>query len=100
MSIKHPPIIDGMAQHMPISQQNVDGCEGALIAAAGCDDGKIAVVYNHGENPPKITVSDGTGRIQTVFADGVAVAVVAQSWGPGITANDVLLVERFVHQTR
>ena len=74
------------------------GLEGALIAADTSNDGKIAVLYNRGETPPQITITQDAGQIQTVHANGVAVAIVAQAQGCGITPEDVLLVERFVHQ--
>lgn len=68
--------------------------QGALVPdrARHCD--QVAVVYNKGERPPEITVEGSAGKVQTVLADGIAVAVVASAWGPAISADDVLLVER------
>ncbi len=70
--------------------------EGALVTGETADDGRIAVVYSQGKTPPEITIAGGTGAVQTIMADGVAVAVVARADGPRLTRQDVMLVERFV----
>ncbi len=72
------------------------GPDGALISGDPADEGRITVVYNHGDAPPEITISDTGGYAQTVLANGVAVAVVARADGTRLDASDVLLVERFV----
>lgn len=84
------------ANGIPFLKDAVHGPEGALIAGEAEDNGKIAVVYNRGENPPEITIKQTAGQVQTVLADGVAVAIVACADGPSLTRDDVLLVERFV----
>ncbi|MEP1614331.1 MAG: hypothetical protein ABJL72_20725 [Roseobacter sp.] len=73
--------------------------EGAMIAENTYEQGKIAVVYNRGETPPEITITRGKGLVQTVHANGVAIAIVAQARGDGISTNDVVLVERFLQST-
>lgn len=55
---------------------------------------KVAVVYDKGDPPPRITVQEISGTVSSVHADGVAVAVVARATGPDLLAEDVLLVER------
>jgi len=57
-----------------------------------CD--QIAVVYDKGQTPPRITIAQVSNSVHTVLADGVAVAVVARANGPAPSASDVLLVER------
>jgi hypothetical protein len=87
---------NGLARGMPFLQGALHRPEGALVAGEAEEDGRIAVVYNHGDTPPEITIAETAGRVQTVMADGVAVAIVARADGPGLTTDDVLLVERFV----
>lgn len=86
----------GLARQMPIAAGSVPGPEGALLHDDDAEQDRVAVVYDHGETPPCITVTDAGSGVQTVLANGVAVAVVARAEGPKITADDVLLVERFV----
>lgn len=81
---------------MPVSQAWENGPEGALIQDEEDSEDKIAVVYDRGDNPPEITVSVQDNNVQTVRANGIAVAVVACVGGPRLTAADILLVERFV----
>ncbi|MEH6673190.1 MULTISPECIES: hypothetical protein [unclassified Sulfitobacter] len=59
-----------------------------------CD--QIAVVYDKGQMPPRITVKQVSGSVHTVLADGIAVAVVASASRPTLNPDDVLLVERSV----
>lgn len=68
--------------------------EGALVPDISQMRDQVAVVYNKGETPPEITISDVSGSVQTVLADGIAVAVIATADGPALSAEDVLLVER------
>lgn len=70
--------------------------DGAMISGDPADKGKIAVVYDRGETPPEITIHDAGGPVQTVMANGVAVAIVARAEGPRLKGSDVLLIERFV----
>ena len=70
--------------------------EGVVIAENEADEGQIAVIYNRGDAPPEITVTETAGKVQTVLANGVAVAIVARAEGPRLTRDDVLLIERFV----
>lgn len=84
----------GFARQLPLSTGS--GPEGALIADDTANDDRIVVLYDHGAPPPEITIFQTAGQIQTVMANGVAVAVVARSDGPRLTAQDVVLVERFV----
>lgn len=85
---------------MPVSGAPSCGPEGALIPDGADHEDKIAVVYDKGDNPPTITITEVSGDVQTVLADGVAVAVVACADGPKLTVKDVLLVERFVRAGR
>ena len=87
---------EGLARHMPVARNAGMGPEGALIPDAVEEEDRIAVVYDSRCAPPEITVTETAGRIQTVLADGVAVAIVACAGGPRLTAKDILLVERFV----
>jgi hypothetical protein len=59
-----------------------------------CD--QIAVIYNKGQTPPHITVKKVSSSVQTVWADGVAVAVVACTSRPTLRPDDVLLIERSI----
>jgi hypothetical protein len=59
-----------------------------------CD--QIAVIYNKGQTPPQITVKKVSSSVQTVLADGVAVAVVACTSRPTLHPDDVLLIERSI----
>lgn len=85
-----------LAQRMPVASHPCSGPEGAIIPDVAEDEDKIAVVYDRGQTPPTITITDIAGGVQTVHANGVAVAVVACADGPRLTVDDVLLVERFV----
>ena len=85
-----------LARRMPVANTPISGPEGAIIPDVAEDEDKIAVVYDKGERPPTITITDVAGGVQTVHADGVAVAIVACADGPRLTVDDVLLVERFV----
>ena len=87
---------DGDAYAIAFVAAPSDSPEGALLAGEEDSDGKIAVVYNHGDTPPEITIYQTGGHVQTVMANGVAVAVVARADGPRLTSKDVLLVERYV----
>ncbi|WP_300016963.1 hypothetical protein [uncultured Roseobacter sp.] len=85
-----------LARRMPVTTGPASGLEGAIIPDVAEDEDKIAVVYDKGEAPPTITITDVSGGVQTVHANGVAVAIVACADGPRLTVDDVLLVERFV----
>ena len=69
--------------------------EGALISdeSDGCN--RLAVVYEHGDTPPEITITEPDGNVQVICADGVAVAIIACASGPMLSVSDVVLVERF-----
>ena len=86
----------GLARNMPVAKTWESGPEGALIQYEDDSEDKIAVVYDKGDNPPEITVSIQDNYVQTVRANGIAVAVIACVGGPQLTAADILLVERFV----
>ncbi len=70
--------------------------QGALVPDNLRDCDQVAVVYNKGETPPEITIRDVSGSVQTVLADGVAVAVIASAAGRALSPDDVLLVERAI----
>ena len=78
----------------PALRENEDVPQGALVPDMARDCDQVAVVYNKGETPPEITVKEISSSVQTVLADGVAVAVIASAFGPTISPDDVLLVER------
>jgi hypothetical protein len=86
---------DGLARQMPMGLAAVSGPQGALVSDEENGGKRIAVVYDHGDPPPEITISQTAGNIQTVLANGVAVAIVACADGPDLSADDVILVERF-----
>ncbi len=86
---------DGLARRMPIGLAEMTGPQGALLSDEVNGEDKIAVVYDHGAPPPEITISQTAGNVQTVLANGVAVAIVACADGPDLSAEDVILVERF-----
>lgn len=88
----------GLARHMPMARDWESGPQGALIPDETDKEDRIAVVYDRGDTPPEITVSMTSNNVQTVRANGVAVAVVACSDGPQLTKDDILLVERFVRR--
>lgn len=80
---------------MPVSPKSVSGPEGALFADEAEAKGKIAVIYDHGDTPPEITIEGDKGPIQTILADGVAIVIVACARGPNLSTQDVVLVERY-----
>lgn len=86
----------GLARHMPMIRDWESGPQGALIPDETDQEDRIAVVYDRGDTPPEITISMTSNNVQTVRANGVAVAVVACCDGPQLTKDDILLVERFV----
>lgn len=67
---------------------------GMLVPNSRTNRDQVAVVYDKGNPPPEITIRSISGEVQSVLADGVAVAVVARAAGPGLSAEDVILVER------
>lgn len=73
------------------------GPTGALVPDSRQNCDHIAVVYDKGDTPPEITITQVSGMVHTVLANGVAVAVVARSNGKAPAASDVLLVERSIH---
>lgn len=70
------------------------GLRGALVPDGQHDSDHIAVVYDKGDTPPQITIQEVSGSVHTVWADGVAIAIVASANEPAPSVNDVLLVER------
>ena len=95
-AIENASLSDTLARHIPMIANACTNPEGVVIADDEADAGQIAVIYNRGDAPPEITITDTAGIVQTVLADGVAVAVVARADGPRLTRDDVLLIERFV----
>ena len=85
-----------LARLMPLAKTTSPRPEGAVLADGHSDSSIIAVVYNHGDTPPEITITDSGGQVLTVHANGAPVAVVAKATGPGLTPADVVLVERFM----
>lgn len=79
---------------MPTTSGEAQPPHGALVPNTLHDCDQIAVVYDKGQAPPKITITRVSGSVHTVLADGVAVAVVARASGPAPSVDDVLLVER------
>ena len=81
---------------MPVARE-FSGCpEGAIIQDCVEIEDRIAVVYDSRERPPEITIKCSEKQVQTVMANGVAVAIVACAEGPRLTVDDILLVERVV----
>jgi hypothetical protein len=79
---------------LPLADNELPLPQGALVPDVLHDQDQIAVVYDKGQHPPEITINRVSRSVQTVLADGVAVAVVARAMGPALLAEDVLLVER------
>ena len=69
---------------------------GVLVPNRQTKRDQVAVVYDRGSPPPEITIQSIAGNVQSVIADGVAVAVVAQAAGPALSPEDILLVERYI----
>jgi hypothetical protein len=67
---------------------------GMLVPDSRTNCDQVAVVYDKGNPPPEITVQAISGTVTSVHANGVPVAIVARATGPGLSAEDVLLVER------
>ena len=67
--------------------------QGILVPDRTTKRDKVAVIYGTGHPPPRITVHNISEVVSSVHADGIAVAVVARADGPGLCAEDVLLVE-------
>ncbi len=80
---------------MPMGLRASARPQGALISARNENEERIAVVYEHGDTPPEITITQTAGNIQTILANGIAVAIVACAAGPSLSVKDVVLVERF-----
>lgn len=79
---------------LPLADSEAPLPQGALVPDVLQNEDQIAVVYDKGQHPPEITINRVSRSVQTVLADGVAVAVVARAMGPALLAEDVLLVER------
>ena len=79
---------------MPGTRMIDKGLHGALIPDGQDESDHIAVVYDKGDTPPQITIQEVSGSVHTVWADGVAIAIVARANAPAPDVNDVLLVER------
>ena len=84
----------GLARNMPMV--GGEGTQCALIHDRSAENDRVAVVYDRGDTPPHITVTEVSDGVQAVHADGVSVAVIACAMGPRIRPDDVVLVERFV----
>ena len=78
---------------MPAAPEIAPAPHGALVPDTLHDCDQIAVVYDKGHRP-EITITQVSGTVPAVLADGVAVAVVARASGPAPLPKDVLLVER------
>jgi hypothetical protein len=81
---------------MPMHREKVSTPEGAFLPDGRNENDHVVVVYPYGQCPPEITVQTVSRDVQTVLADGVAVAVIACANGPELTPSDVMLVERHV----
>ena len=69
---------------------------GSLVHDSRHNCDQVAVVYNKGQTPPRITVTQISRSVHTIHADGVAVAIIAGASRPTLDPADVLLVERSV----
>lgn len=87
---------NGLAARLPAFPARSETPQAAVMGGNTPEEGRIAVIYNRGERPPEITVTQQAAQVQTVHANGVAVAIVAKAEGAEITARDILLVERVV----
>lgn len=84
----------GASGLLPATRANETGLQCALVPDVRDEVDHVAVVYDKGQTPPRITVESVSGSVHKVLADGIAVAVVARSNGIAPSASDVLLVER------
>ncbi|MEQ6248277.1 hypothetical protein ABMC89_05255 [Sulfitobacter sp. HNIBRBA3233] len=82
------------AKGLPTASECEKGPKGALIPDRNKEHDHIAVVYDQGDTPPEITIKQISGTVHTVLADGIAVAVIADTTGKAPNVADVLLVER------
>lgn len=84
------------ASLLPPNAPQDPGLQGALVPDDLRDNDRIAVVYDRGRAPPRITIRAVSGTVHAVLADGIAIAVVAKAQGPAPCEDDVLLVERVI----
>lgn len=82
---------------LPRRSQCERGLTGALIPNSGGENDHIAVVYDEGDLPPKITIKQISGSVHTVMANDVAVAVIASAHGHAPHVSDVLLIKRCIN---
>lgn len=94
---QHYTSAEQRTRHLAFNLTPPAGPEGAVIGAGhgGTVQSQIAVYYDHAAKPPKITISRNAGSVQTVLADGVAVAVVAGANEPELRKEDVVLIARY-----
>ncbi len=83
------------ATHLPVHATPIEAPEGAFMPHVEDDGDHVVVIYPHGNRPPEITVQNTSLDVQTVLADGIAVAIVARTNGPSLSPADVVLVERY-----
>lgn len=82
------------ATGMPGHDNATDAPMCALVPNPVQECDQVAIVYDKHQGPPEITVNKVSGFVQTVLANGIAVAVIASASAPLLTPDDVLLVER------
>jgi hypothetical protein len=91
---------DMLSAMIPVHGAPMSEPEGVFVPTSGDHSCKVAVIYARGRTPPTITILSDIKGIQTVCADGVAVAVVASSEGPDLSPDDVMLIERYVNERK
>lgn len=92
---RHLPTECRPAQHIDLPANAPPGPEGAIISDERDGADRLAVVYKHGDTPPTITITEADCHVQMVHADGVVVAIIGSATGPSLSAQDVMLVERY-----
>ncbi|GFE51662.1 hypothetical protein So717_34150 [Roseobacter cerasinus] len=79
----------------PQAAEPTRGAAEAVIVPQPCAGALgLAVIYDRNSPPPRITITQVSQMIQTIHADGIAVAVMACAQSAGMNADDVPLIQR------
>lgn len=97
MALQHQNHLNwDQAAGLPPYHTSSDSPLGALVPDAVQECDQVAVIYDPAQGAPKITVQTAAACVQTVLADGIAVAVIASASAPALSPEDVLLVARAI----
>ncbi|XDA99520.1 hypothetical protein AB1M95_06305 [Sulfitobacter sp. LCG007] len=88
--------ISGPTPKSEIQRNVTPAAPEGLLVASGRQGGatRLGVSYRRGDPLPRIRIERLSEQVQTIYADGLPVIVVAAARPVGIAAEDVLLVER------